>query len=78
MSRAPRATPTFDELFDAARRLGTAELLLELRPDEGGLWLRLVRLEDGRVIHERAAVRGVEVAATEIRALVEADSQPRH
>ena len=76
MSRAPQATPTYDQLFDAARKLGTAELLLELRPDEGALWLRLVRFADGVVIHEAAADRGIEAAATEIRTLVEASARP--
>ncbi len=72
MSRVLRATPTYDELFDAARKLGTAELLIELRPDGGGLWLQLVRLEDGKVIHERSASKGIEAAAVAVRALVEA------
>ena len=77
MSRAPRATPTYDELFDTARKLGTAELLLEQRPDHGGLWLQLVRVEDGKVIHERPAPDGVEKAAREIRAVVVACASPR-
>ncbi len=72
MSRTPRATPTYDELFDAARKLGTAELLLELRPGGGGLRLQLVRLEDGKVIHECSASKGIEAAAVAVRRLVEA------
>ncbi len=72
MSRVRRATPTYDELFDAARKLGTAELLIELRPDGGGLWLQLVRLEDGKVIHERSASKGIAAAAVAVRGLVEA------
>ncbi len=70
VSGASSSTPTYDELFDAARRLGTAELLLELGPDGRDLWLQLVRVEDGKAIYERPARDGVEEAAVKIRALV--------
>ena len=61
-------TPSYDELFDAARKLGTAELRLELRSADLGseLWLQVVRCEGGDVLHERPAIDGVEAAAAQI------------
>lgn len=68
MSRTLRATPNYDELFDVARKLGTAELLVELR--RGRLWLMLVRRDDGEVIHQHDVSESIDAAAREIRGMV--------
>lgn len=68
------ASPTFNDLYDCARQLGTCEVLLEHIPYEHrrpGLAVVVRRSADGADVH-RAVVRGtVEEAALRVRRRIE-------
>ena len=63
-------TPTFDELYDCARKLDTCELVLEHIPYQHrrpGLALVVRCTDDGRVVHRAVVRSSVEDAAARIR-----------
>ena len=74
------ATPTFDELYDCARKLGTCELVLEHIPYKRrrpGLALVLRRADDGSAVHRVVVRSSVESAAKRIREKLGSKSSTR-
>ncbi|MEJ7784593.1 MAG: hypothetical protein WKF96_07305 [Solirubrobacteraceae bacterium] len=68
------ATPLFDELYDAARELGTCEVVIEHIPYKTrrpGLALIVRRTDDETVVHRAVIRSGVEDAARRIRSSLE-------
>ena len=74
------AAPTFDEVYDCARKLGTCELVIERtahRRRRPGLALVLRRTDDGSAVHRAVVRTSIEDAARRIRTSIERQANQR-